>query len=486
MKTGIIGAGIAGLATAVRLAIRGESVTVFEKNNHTGGKLSAFQLEDYRFDRGPSLFTMPQYIDELFQLAGKNPKDYFQYQRLPNICNYFWEDGTRLQASANKEEFAKEVEQILGVPAKKVLKSLEDSASKYDLTGRIFLEKSLHRWKTWWDKKVIKALMKIPQFDLFTTMNRVNQRMVNDPKMTQLLNRYATYNGSNPYKAPGLLTIIPHLEYEIGAFYPQGGMIAITQAVTQLAKDLGVTFKMNSNVEKILLEGNVISGLQVNGENYAFDQVISNMDVFFTYEKLLPKKWHPKVFLNQEKSTSALIFYWGIRHQFEELDLHNIFFSEDYEREFALLQGGKVSDDPTVYINISSKYSPEDAPTGSENWFTMINVPYNQGQNWDEIIERSRQNILAKVGKILNIDLSTLLAAEEVLQPLTIESLTGSHLGALYGTSSNNKLAAFLRHPNFSSKIKNLYFCGGSAHPGGGIPLCLQSAKIVEDLIYNA
>lgn len=486
MKTGIIGAGIAGLATAVRLAIRGESVTVFEKNNHTGGKLSAFQLEDYRFDRGPSLFTMPQYIDELFQLAGKNPKDYFQYQRLPNICNYFWEDGTRLQASANKEEFAKEVEQILGVPAKKVLRSLEDSASKYDLTGRIFLEKSLHRWKTWWDKKVIKALMKIPQFDLFTTMNRVNQRMVNDPKMTQLLNRYATYNGSNPYKAPGLLTIIPHLEYEIGAFYPQGGMISITQAVTQLAKDLGVTFKMNSNVEKILLEGNVISGLQVNGENYAFDQVISNMDVFFTYEKLLPKKWHPKVFLNQEKSTSALIFYWGIRHQFEELDLHNIFFSEDYEQEFALLQGGKVSDDPTVYINISSKYSPEDAPTGSENWFTMINVPYNQGQNWDEIIERSRQNILAKVGKILNIDLSTLIAAEEVLQPLTIESLTGSHLGALYGTSSNNKLAAFLRHPNFSSKIKNLYFCGGSAHPGGGIPLCLQSAKIVEDLIYNA
>lgn len=486
MKTGIIGAGIAGLATAVRLAIRGESVTVFEKNNHTGGKLSAFQLGDYRFDRGPSLFTMPQYIDELFRLAGRNPKDYFQYQRLPNICNYFWEDGTRLQASADQEQFAREVEKVLGVPAQKVLDSLKDSASKYELTGSIFLEKSLHRWKTWWDKGVIKALLKIPQFDLFTTMNKVNHRMVNNAKMTQLLNRYATYNGSNPYKAPGLLTIIPHLEYHIGAFYPQGGMIAITKAVTQLAKDLGVTFEMNSNVEKILLEENVIRGLQADGKNYEFDQVISNMDVFFTYEKLLPKKWHPKVFLNQEKSTSALIFYWGIRHQFEELDLHNIFFSEDYEQEFALLQGGKVSDDPTVYVNISSKYSPEDAPSESENWFTMINVPYNQGQNWDEIIERSRQNIINKLSRILNCDLRSKIEVEEVLQPLTIESLTGSHLGALYGTSSNNKMAAFLRHPNFSTKIKNLYFCGGSAHPGGGIPLCLQSAKIVEDLIYHA
>ncbi len=485
MKTGIIGAGIAGLATAVRLAIKGESVTVFEKNNHTGGKLSAFQLGDYRFDRGPSLFTMPQYIDELFHLAGKNPQDYFQYQRLPNICNYFWEDGTRLQANADKAKFVQEVERVLEVPAAKVLASLQDSASKYELTGSIFLEKSLHRWKTWWDKRVIKALLKIPKFDLFTTMHKVNHRMVNDSKMTQLLNRYATYNGSNPYKAPGLLTIIPHLEYEIGAYYPQGGMIAITQAVTQLARDLGVTFQLNSNVEKIRLNGNKVSGLQVNGENYDFDQVVSNMDVFFTYEKLLPKKWHPKVFLKQEKSTSALIFYWGIRHQFEELDLHNIFFSEDYEKEFELLQQGKVSDDPTVYINISAKYSPEDAPVQSENWFTMINVPYNQGQNWEEIIARSRQNILRKLSRMLNCDISQKIEVEEVLQPITIETLTGSHLGALYGTSSNNRMAAFLRHPNFSSKIKNLYFCGGSAHPGGGIPLCLQSAKIVEDLIYH-
>lgn len=485
MKTGIIGAGIAGLATAVRLAARGDSVTVFEKNNHTGGKLSAFQLGKYRFDRGPSLFTMPQYIDELFHLAGKNPQDYFQYQRLPTICNYFWEDGTRLQASANKAKFAKEVEQVLGVPAEKVLRSLDDSASKYNLTGGIFLEKSLHRWKTWWDTKVIKALLKLPQFDLFTTMNKVNQRMVENPKMTQLLNRYATYNGSNPYKAPGLLTIIPHLEYEIGAFYPAGGMIAITQAVTQLALDLGVTFKLDANVEKIALNGNQVAGLQVNGEKYTFNRIISNMDVFFTYEKLLPKKWHPQVFLNQEKSTSALIFYWGLSHQFEELDLHNIFFSEDYQKEFDWLQKGMVSSDPTVYINISSKYSPEDAPDNSENWFTMINVPYHQGQNWDEIIKSSRQNIINKLSRMLNCDIAQKIEVEEVLQPLTIESLTGSHLGALYGTSSNNKMAAFLRHPNFSSKIKNLYFCGGSAHPGGGIPLCLQSAKIVEDLIYN-
>jgi len=187
--------------------------------------------------------------------------------------------------------------------------------------------------------------------------------------------------------------------------------------------------------------------------------------------------------LKQEKSTSALIFYWGIKKTFPELNLHNILFSEDYENEFQHLAEGKVSEDPTVYIDITSKYSPEDVPEGCENWFTMVNVPYNSGQNWDEIITRTRKNVINKINRILGINLEDLLEGEDILEPRTIESRTSSHLGALYGTSSNNKMAAFLRHPNFSNKIKNLYFCGGSAHPGGGIPLCLSSAKIVEECL---
>ncbi len=483
MRIGVIGAGIAGLATAARLASLGHEVSVYEANSYPGGKLSAFWLEGYRFDAGPSLFTMPQYVDDLFRAAGEDPHVHFRYNRLDVVCHYFWEDGTRLHAHSDKEAFAAEVEQQLGVPAERVGAVLADSAHKYGVTGRIFLEKSLHKWSTWADAKVLKAMLQIPGLDLFTSMNRVNERLAKHPKLVQLFNRFATYNGSNPYKAPGLLNIIPHFEHEQGAYYPIGGMHAITEAVYELALRKGAAFHFGAPVREILVENGRAAGLRVGEEELPFDRVVSNMDVFFTYKKLLPNARQPKRILRQQKSTSALIFYWGIKRSFPELGLHNILFSEDYEKEFALLEAGAVSDDPTVYINISSKADPADAPAGHENWFTMINVPYNSGQDWDALISRCRAQVLAKVSRMLGTDVEPLIACEDVLEPRTIESRTQSHLGALYGTSSNNRMAAFMRHPNFSSRIRGLYFCGGSAHPGGGIPLCLLSAKIVEELM---
>ena len=183
-------------------------------------------------------------------------------------------------------------------------------------------------------------------------------------------------------------------------------------------------------------------------------------------------------------SSSALIFYWGIKQEFPELDLHNIFFSNDYAGEFkAIFEEKSLMDDPTVYVNITSKLSKADAPAGCENWFVMINVPCNDGQDWDDLIAKARVHIISKLNRLLDCDIESLIEEEAILEPRTIESKTSSYKGALYGTSSNSRMAAFFRHPNFSRKIKDLYFCGGSVHPGGGIPLALSSAKIVGDLI---
>lgn len=482
-STGIIGAGIAGLAAAVRMASRAESVQVFEANAFPGGKLSQFQLGHYRFDAGPSLFTMPQYVDDLFRLAGENPAEHFQYERLAVICHYFWEDGTRLKAYADPDLFAREVQEKLGVPIQAIQQSLDDSRRKYELTGRIFLEKSLHRFDTWLDKRVLQSLLVLPTLDIFSTLNRVNERYLKHPKLVQLFNRFATYNGSNPYRAPGLLSIIPHFEQHIGAFFPKGGMHAITEAVYELAKRQGVAFSFETPVSEIVVDKNRAVGLKASGQIQHFDRVICNMDVFFAYDRLLPGQKKPKRILNQEKSTSALIFYWGIRKSFPELGLHNIFFSDHYREEFRHLSAGKVYEDPTIYINITSKCAPGDAPASGENWFTMINVPYMAGQDWDAVIAKARKDILAKLSRILGEDVAQWIEVENLLEPRTIESRTASHLGALYGTSSNQRLAAFMRHPNFSRRIRDLYFCGGSVHPGGGIPLCLLSAKIVDDLI---
>jgi len=227
-----------------------------------------------------------------------------------------------------------------------------------------------------------------------------------------------------------------------------------------------------------------VAGIRIDSGLVPAEIVVSDVDIHSFYSSLLPDKKRLSKINREERSSSALIFYWGMKGNFPELDIHNIFFSSDYEEEFTqLFQLNEVSNDPTVYIYISCKYNPTDAPDGCENWFVMINAPADVGQNWDEIIERTRLNILNKLERMLGKQLKDRFAAEQILSPPEIFKQTGSVNGSIYGSSSNSRYASFNRHANFRSDIAGLYFVGGSVHPGGGIPLCLSSAQIVDGLV---
>ncbi len=485
MKTAIvIGAGIGGLAAAIRLQARGFAVSVFEINNYPGGKLTETGNHKYRFDAGPSLFTMPEKVDELLNLNTKNPRG-FNYERLDEVCRYFYEDGTIIQGWGDGNKFAEEVELKLGVDAKLIKKHLDKSAYIFGATNHLFLEKSLHKIKSYLNPETFFSLFKLPFLNINQSMNDVNGKVLKHEKLIQLFNRYATYNGSNPYKAPGILNIIPHLEFGRGAFFPKGGMHSITLNLFEKAKELGVQFYFNKKIISVQVENRKVKSITTeNGEIHQGDVLISNMDIVPFYRKLLPNEKHPEKVIAQERSSSALIFYWGIKKTFPNLILHNIFFSENYREEFKqIFEEYSIYKDPTIYINISSKHQPSDAPQGSENWFVMINVPGDKGQDWDGLIAEAKKNILKKISRILKIDIGPLIEYESILDPRLIEQKTSSYQGSLYGTASNDKMAAFFRHPNFSPEIENLYFCGGSVHPGGGIPLALSSAKIVSGLI---
>ncbi|OOQ58863.1 1-hydroxycarotenoid 3,4-desaturase CrtD [Mucilaginibacter pedocola] len=483
-KAIIIGAGVAGIATAIRLAIKGYAVEVFEANSYPGGKLSEIEQNGYRFDAGPSLFTMPQYVDELFELAGKTPADYFRYQKLDVVCNYFYEDGTRIKAYADTQQFAAELNRSTGEPVANILKYLANSRDIYTITNHVFLERSLHRLQTYLRWDTLRSVFKLPKIDAMRSMHKANSTFFKDERVVQFFDRYATYNGSNPYQAPATLNVIPHLEHHFGAYFPEGGMHAITQALVKLAEELGVKFRYNTRVNEVVVINGIAKGVRANGEHITGDLVVSNMDVWHTYKTMLNKhpELHPEKTLLRERSSSALIFYWGIKKSFPALGLHNIFFSADYRAEFEhIWQEQDIYRDPTVYINISSKLKSDDAPPGHENWFVMINVPANTGQDWDKLIADARANILKKLSEILREDIAALIECESILDPRSIEAKTSSYKGSIYGTASNDRFAAFLRHANSSSKVKGLYFCGGSVHPGGGIPLCLLSAKIVSE-----
>ncbi|MGM0581366.1 MAG: 1-hydroxycarotenoid 3,4-desaturase CrtD [Bacteroidota bacterium] len=483
MNAIIIGAGIGGIATSIRLAKKGYKVDVYEQNSYPGGKLSVFEQDGFRFDAGPSLFTLPELVDDLVKLQNENSNIEFPYKKLDESCRYFWEDGKRITAYTEPEKFGAEVEKVFNIPAKVITDYIKNAEFKYEKSARIFLEKSLHKTSTFFSKEILPALLNIYKFGLFESMNQVNQRKLRDPKLVQLFNRFATYNGSDPYQAPGILTSIANLELNKGTFYPKYGMYQITDTLVKVAESLGVKFHYNAGVEEIKVEDKEAKGVKVNGEYIPADLVVSNMDIYPTYKKLLSKEKQPEAILNQERSSSALIFYWGIDRQLDELGLHNIFFSKDYQNEFHhIFKKKSIAPDPTVYVNITSKHTPEDAPEGMENWFVMVNVPANNGQDWDKLIPEIKESVLRKLTRMLSIDVRNQIKTESILEPRTIESKTSSYQGALYGSSSNNRYSAFLRHPNFHQKIKNLYFSGGSVHPGGGIPLCLLSAKIIDDL----
>tara|TARA_X000000368_G_scaffold419068_1_gene422024 strand:+ start:6440 stop:7900 length:1461 start_codon:yes stop_codon:yes gene_type:complete len=483
-KVIIIGSGIAGLAASIRLISKGFDVEIFESNSFPGGKISSFNLGKYRFDAGPSLFTMPHFVDELFLLTGEDPRKYFNYKKKDISCKYFWEDGTKLSAFSNKNKFAHEVEKKLGVSKFNFLNYLDKAKKKYDLTKSIFLEKSLHKLSTYLSKDILKGILNLNIFQIEKTLNKVNEIELKEPHLVQLYNRFATYNGSSPYQTPGMMTLIQHLEQEYGTFVVEKGIIEIVNSLYKLAKKKGVVFNFNKNVSKILVKENKAIGVEADNQKFYSQYVISNMDIVPTYNKLLNGYKKPNIILNQEKSSSAIIFYWGIKKKFKKLDLHNIFFSNNYEKEFeSIFKNMSIHNDPTVYINITSKDISCDAPKNCENWFVMINSPNNQNQNWETVVQKVRKNVIKKINKILKSDIEPFIEKEKIYNPKDLELNTQSYLGSLYGASSNSKISAFLRHPNFSNKILNLYFCGGSVHPGGGIPLCLLSAKIVSNLI---
>jgi phytoene desaturase len=483
-KAVVIGSGIGGLSVAIRLALKGYAVTVFEKNNCPGGKFSVLEKNGFHFDTGPSLFTQPEFLEELFILAGEPIEKHFSYIALDEACRYFFENGKTVHAYTNRKAFAAEMKTKLEEDPAAIEKYFEQSERLYASVGKIFLNHSLQKRSTLFGKGALAALFRLKYDYLFRSLHQYNRSCLRSDEAVQIFNRFATYVGSNPYQAPGMLSMIPHIEHNSGTYYPVGGMFSIVSALHNLALKAGVKFYFDNQVEQIIHSSGRVRGVVVHNEKIESDVVISNADIFFTYRDLLKDRTRSDQLLKQEPSSSALIFFWGMKREFPQLSLHNIFFSMNYFEEFRhLFKQKKMYSDPTIYVNISSKMEGANSPPGKENWFVMINAPAMQEQDWDFTLSYVRRKIQEKLGRMLQTDISSFIETEETICPGDLANGTGSFKGAIYGTSSNSKWSAFFRHPNFSSRIKGLYFVGGTVHPGGGIPLCLKSAKIVSELV---
>ncbi|MBN2553542.1 MAG: phytoene desaturase [Spirochaetales bacterium] len=482
----VVGAGLGGLSAAIRLAHAGYAVDLYDQQAMVGGKAGTKRRHGFRFDTGPSLLTMPAVFRQLFEEVGRRLEEHLELLPLAPICHYFYPDGTVLYSYSDLERFGREISAKTLDDTQALERYLDYGRKIYDNTAELFLWSSLHELSSYLGAFSLKSLLNMGKIDAFRSMDAANRSFFKDPRLVQLFDRYATYNGSSPYKVPATLNIIPYVEYGLGAYAVGGGIYSIPDALGRLADGLGVRVILDMRVEKILHRNGRIRGIRVGGEELGYDVVVSNADVLRTYEDLLedPEARLARRYRALEPSSSGLVFLWGLKESCPELGVNNIFFSGDYPGEFRELFVERVCPtDPTVYVNITSKVTPGDAPENGENWFVLINAPCNAGQDWEAEVAASRERVLSRVEGALGRRLEGAIVTEEVLSPPEIERNTGSRLGSLYGISSNTSMAAFLRHPNRSRRYRGLYFCGASVHPGGGMPLAILSGKIAADLI---
>ena len=486
----VIGGGLGGLSAALSLLSTDRKVILFEQNEAVGGKASQRYLGAYRFDTGPSLVTLKEVFERLLSLSGAELDAYIPLKELHPITSYFFSDGTRV-CSDSREAMVKAISENLEVTEEEMRRYASYTREIYELTHRIFLEKSLHRKETYLNRETLHALLRFNRVDTMRTMDGANRAMFSDERMIQLANRAATYNGSSPYLTPATFNNIFHVEHGLGGYAVANGIYGIVEGLTRRIEELGGEIRTSSPVEKVLYDRDRrITGVRVMEQTYPSETVFSDVDTIHLYRDLLTDTKSPlyRRYLKLEPSSSAVVFYWGIAGTFTELSVHNIFFSSDYRREFHEIHSlHRLPSEPTIYINITSKVTPSDAPEGKENWFALINAPHSSEESDPREIGRLRETVLDILKRELKVDVGSMIEEEEVLTPHDIEKETGSYRGSLYGISSNTRLSAFLRHRNRSNRYEGLYHAGGTVHPGGGMPLALLSGMIsVEEYLHHS
>ncbi len=466
----VIGAGIGGLAAAARLRAQGHDVTVLEQAPEIGGKLGWLEVPTdegtFRFDTGPSLLTMPQVFEELFAATGDPLEKTLRLRRLDPIADYRFADGTRASATELTDD-----------PGWRRL--MDRAARMWRATSGPFLEApgppsllTLAR----------RSPADLPVIAPHRSLRSLGRQYLRDPNRQMFLERYATYSGSDPRRAPAVLAAVPYAEHTFGGWYIEGGLHRLATALAERAGDV----RTGSPVRSIELDGGRVGGVRLaDGGRLPADVVVANADATGVYRDLLPR---PRLLPRGEPSLSGLVVLLALRGTTPGLEHHTVLFPADYDDEFDSVFSGRVPADPTIYV--SAPKDPALAPPGCEAWFVLVNAPRHglgEGEyDWNRPNAAANAadavvDLLAKRG----LDVRDRVVTRQVLSPADLERRTNTPGGSIYGSSGNGARAAFLRPAN-RSPVPGLFLAGGSAHPGGGLPLVALSGRAVARLVGPA
>ena len=493
-KVIVIGAGIGGMSAAARLAKAGHDVTVFEGSNRTGGKCRTKWIGNYAFDTGPSLLTLPAVYRDLFLKTGKRIEHILKIDPVDPAFEYNFADKTKITfPNLSLKGTCDSIESVLGKEAGNQWHNLMQRAEHmWDVSRGPFVESELKSISSLIAKKGFLGNLKV--IAPLTSLRKLTGKYTKNPYLSKIIDRYATYSGSDPRKVPAVLLTIAFVESSFGAWHIKGGIGQLSTAIENRCRELGVKFELNTSVTRITTENSAASGVEVNGKFYPADFVVANAYGDLVYNKLLDgkiKEISPerKKLAKATKSLAGFSLLLGLDNSkisgpAPKMPHHSIYFPEDYDAEFDDIFVKKIPvNDPTIYIC---------APTDSdmvkgnnlEAWSVLINAPRHEpgtGWDWNNDATFYATKIIAKLDE-LGLRVSERLDVMEFQTPADLEQEVSAPGGSIYGTSSNGARSAFLRASN-TSPLKNLYCVGGSTHPGGGLPLVGISAEIVAEAI---
>lgn len=492
----IIGAGIGGMSAAARLAKAGHEVTIYENSDRSGGKCRTEWFGDYAFDTGPSLLTLPAVYRDLFLKTGKRIEHVLNIKPVDPAFNYHFSDGSSvLFPNLSNPNTYNEIEKSYGLVASNQWKELIDRAERmWEVSREPFIESELNSIFSLLKRK--NLLRDIKEIAPFTSLRKLSEKLKLDPHLQMIVDRYATYTGSDPRSAPAVLLTIAFVESTFGAWHIEGGVGQLSTALEQRCSDLGVKFKFNTLVSQILVNNNHATGIKTsNGKEFKADLVVANSDAEYIYNKLLANNVNAARSERRKlkfatKSLSGFSLLLGLdnsKGKAVPIDHHNVYFPNNYDAEFDDVFTKQIPvQDPTIYI-----CAPKDPRmTKGENkeaWFVLVNAPRHQvvgGWDWREGGTEYAQKIIRKLDD-LGLNVSSRLDFMKYRTPADLENYAMAPGGSIYGSSSNSAASAFLRTKN-RSKIKGLFCVGGSSHPGGGLPLVGISAEIVAHAIGKA
>jgi phytoene desaturase len=483
----IIGAGPGGLAAAMLLAKAGLSVTVLERLPHVGGRTSTAQVQGFSFDLGPTFFLYPRVLEEIFAATGHDLRSEVKLIRLDPQYRLVFGAGGELQATADVQRMEQSIAALSPGDSASFHRFLDDNRVKF----RGFLpclESPFLGWRATLTPRLLRLL---PLLRPWRSLDRELKTYFADPRVRMAFSFQSKYLGMSPFQCPSLFSILCFLEYEYGVFHPVGGCGALTRAMARIATDLGADILLDEPVEAILFEGHRATGVRTSRDVYLADAVVINADFGRAMSRLIPnglrRRWSDGKIAKKRFSCSTFMLYLGIEGYYMEIPHHNIFIAQDYARNLDEIENRHVlSEDPSLYVQNACVTDPSLAPPGMSTLYVLAPVTHQHPNvDWARERQRYRDVILRQLTRVGIEGVERRIRFERSVTPDDWDAQYEIYRGATFNLAHNFRQLLHLRPRNRFEDLDAVYLVGGGTHPGSGLPVIFESARITSRLLLE-